>query len=112
MYNNFVFLYIMIYNDSFLIKVIVLICQIRVVHLRTTQTRELFHMESIAEGHVLMETLVTIVYRMPGISVARLLLVHLSCNTVMVSTIFAAAQMMTLSVTKDTYTLENAVFVI
>ena len=75
-------------------------------------TLEWFQRASIAEGLVLMKTSATVVYRRPGINAARLLLVHSSCNTVMVSTIFAAAQMMTLSVTKDTYTLENAVFVI
>ena len=77
-----------------------------------TLTPEWFQGESIAEDHVSMEMSVTIVYRRPGINAARLRLVHLSCNTVMVSTIFAAAQMMTLLVTKDTYTLENVVFVI
>ena len=77
-----------------------------------TLTPEWFQGANIAEDHVLMETSVTIVYRRPGINVARLLLVHSSCNTVMLCTIFAAAQMMTLSDTKDTYTLANVVFVI
>ena len=77
-----------------------------------TLTPEWFQGESIAEDHVSMEMSVTIVYRRPGINAARLLLVHSSCNTVMVSTIFAAAQTMMLSVTKDTYILENVVFVI
>ena len=81
-------------------------------HLIMMLTLEWFQGVSIAEGHVLMETSVTIVYRRPGINAARLLLVHSSCNTVMVSTIFAAAQMMMLSVTKDTYILGNVVFVI
>ena len=77
-----------------------------------TLTPEGFQGESIAEDHVSMEMSVTIVYRRPGINAARLLLVHSSCNTVMLCTISAAAQMMTLSVTKDTYTLENVVFAI
>ena len=77
-----------------------------------TLTPEWFQGESIAEDHVSMEMSVTIVYRRPGINAARLLLVHSSCNTVMLCTISVAAQMMMLSVIKDTYTLENVVFVI
>ena len=77
-----------------------------------TMTSEWFRKASIAGGRALMETSVIIVYRRPGINAEKLLLVHSSCNTVMVSTIFAAAQMMTLSVTKDTYTLENVVLLI